>query len=173
MNPTKHCLPAAPNSGMVRLWALFCVWILTLTPAQAQVKLPAFQMTQAGGQVFRAQSLPKDRPVLLVYFSPDCDHCHELMKAYFKRAQDFARASVVMITYQPLDKVALFSKQYGTARYSNITVGTEGTTFKVRYHYKLTEMPFVALHDRNGNLVKSYIRTVPLDDLAARLKKLP
>ncbi|MCU7548699.1 redoxin domain-containing protein [Chitinophagaceae bacterium LB-8] len=157
--------------------ALFAAVLLFSAIASAQTsvksrKLPPFRIMQANGKLYKAENLPVGKPILLVYFSPDCDHCQKLMNEFFKSAEDFKKASIVMITYLPVDRVAQFNKEYEVQRFSNLVVGTEGMTFLVRNYYNLMEMPFAALHDKDGNLVKSYTRNVPLKELSNSLYQL-
>lgn len=135
-------------------------------------KLPPFRVMQADGKVYKAENLPIGKPIVLLYFSPDCDHCEKFMNEFFKKTDAFKKASVVMITYLPIEKVAQFGRDYQVQRFANIIVGTEGMTFFVRNYYKLMEMPFAALHDKNGNLIKSYTRDIPLQDLSNLLNRL-
>jgi thiol-disulfide isomerase/thioredoxin len=135
-------------------------------------KIPPFRMIQADGNLFKAEQLPLGKPVLLVYFSPECDHCEKLMQDFFKMSKEFQKASVAFITYVPVDKVAKFDKDYGVKKFTNIYSGTEGTTFFVRNYFKLTEMPFVALYKKNGDLVTSYTRDIALQELAQKLRQL-
>jgi thiol-disulfide isomerase/thioredoxin len=86
-------------------------------------------MTLSNGRFFKAADIPKGKPVVLIYFAPDCDHCHTLMNEFFKRAADFKSAEVIMVTFKPVSDVAAFEKSYQTSRYPNIRVGTEGTTY--------------------------------------------
>lgn len=156
---------------------LSCLFYMLLlfcqAPAIAQPgKLPPFRIVQTNRKVYKAENLPMGKPILLIYFSPDCDHCKKLLNNFFKRAEDFKKASVVMITYLPVERVAQFSKDYNVTRFPNLIVGTEGMTFFVRNYYNLMEMPFAALYEKNGNLVKSYTRDVRLQDLSNRLNHL-
>ncbi|QNA46003.1 thioredoxin domain-containing protein [Lacibacter sediminis] len=152
------------------LW--FIVFIVALNTVCAQQKIPPFRMALSDGNLFHASSLPMGKPVIVIYFSPECDHCQVLMKEWFKRSGDFRKASVAMITFLPLANVALFEKEFKTKQHSNIITGTEGTGFFVRNYYKVMDMPFVALHDKNGNLVSTYSKDIPLNTLAAKLRQL-
>lgn len=146
--------------------------IITSFTLSAQQKVPAFRMSLSNGKLFHASNLPQGKPIIVIYFSPECDHCHVLMKEWFKQAGNFRKASVAMITFLPLNSVALFEKEYNTKQHSNIITGTEGTTFLVRNYYKVLDLPFVALHDKNGNLVSTYSKDIPLNTLAAKLRQL-
>lgn len=155
--------------GPLLFWAIFClssdIW------AQSN-KVPPFRMTQSNGKLFNATNLPYGKPILLIYFSPDCDHCQVMMKEWFKKVDDFKKASVVMISFLPIDKMATFEKDFKTNQYPNIIVGTEGFSFFVRNYYGIADMPFMVLYDKDGNLVTSHEKNIPLKELADRLKKL-
>jgi cytochrome oxidase Cu insertion factor (SCO1/SenC/PrrC family) len=138
--------------------------------AQSTGDIPPFSMILSNGQYFKAADLPKGKPVLLIYFSPDCDHCHTLMNEFFKRTADFRDAEVVMVTFKPVSEVAAFVQTYETFRYPNIKVGTEGTTYYLRYFYKLQNTPFTALYNKQGKLIGSYRKTTPLNEIAKLVK---
>jgi thioredoxin-related protein len=160
------------NDTIMRKLFLPVILIITSFTLSAQQKVPAFRMSLSNGKLFHASSLPQGKPIIVIYFSPECDHCHVLMKEWFKHAGNFRKASVAMITFLPLNSVALFEKEYNTNQHSNIIAGTEGTAFFVRNYYKVLDLPFVALHDKNGNLISTYSKDIPLNTLAAKLKQL-
>lgn len=135
-------------------------------------KLPPFSILQPNGKKFRAQNLPFEKPIIIIYFSPDCEDCLLFMDKFFNRINDFNKASVVMITYLPIENVAKFDVKYKTGRYKNITVGTEGSSFFVKDYYKIMDMPFAALYDKNGNIQISYQKNIPLNELSNKLLKL-
>lgn len=133
-------------------------------------KLPPFKMLQVSGKVFSAHDLPMGKPILIVYFSPDCDHCERMLKEFFKQSSDFQKASIAFITYLPVEKVSKFEEEYNLAGYSNMYAGTEGETFFVKNYYKIVEIPFVALYTKDGDLVTSYEGDVNLKALVEQLK---
>lgn len=158
---------------LLQLFSIFFSILVLANATCAQTrKLPPFRMMQANGQVFKAESLPAGKPILLVYFSPECDHCQVFMKEFFKKGKDFSKTSVVMLTFTPVDKLAQFNKEHKTSAYSNIFSGTEGMKFFVRNYYNIMQMPFAALHDKNGNLIKTYSRDIPLKEVSEKLNSL-
>ncbi|HEV8506011.1 MAG TPA: redoxin domain-containing protein [Chitinophagaceae bacterium] len=134
--------------------------------------LPPFKMFRSDKTIFSAAELPKTKPVILIYFDPDCDHCQKLMKELFQKIDAFKSAEIIMVTFKPIEEVVAFEKQNNIQRHTNIVVGTEGTTFYVRNYYGLVTMPFTALYDKNGNLKYSYRKETFVDDLLKRLKNL-
>ena len=143
-----------------------------LSAAQSP-SLPPFEMALSTGKVFKvSRDLPKGKPVIVIYFDPDCDHCQKLMAQLFKKINNFKNAEIVMITFKLIPELSAFEKKYGTRKYPNIRVGSEGNYFYLRDYYKLVKMPFTALYDKKQNLVYSYRDETSLADLIKRLREL-
>jgi peroxiredoxin len=154
---------------------LFLVLFQTSIGSMAQSaagKIPAFKLVLPDGSYFSAENLPKNKPLVLIYFAPDCDHCKTLMKDFFKRVNDFSETRVVMITYRELKEVSRFIQEYGVSNYPNITVGTEVPVYFIRQYYKLSNTPFTALFNKKGEMVCSYRSETPVADMVDCLKKM-
>lgn len=134
--------------------------------------IPPFKMTLSNNKVFNASELPKGKPLILIYFDPECDHCQKLMDELFKKINSFKKAELVLITFKNVSELAPFEKKHNISKYSNIKVGTEGTGFYLRNYYKLMIMPFTALYDKTGNFRFEYRKETPVDDLINRLNSL-
>jgi len=135
-------------------------------------KVPPFQMLQPGGKVFRAQDLPLGKPIIILYFSPDCEECQALTSEFLRRSAEFSGASIAMVTYLPIEYVTSYIKKYKLNYYTNIYVGTEGSTLFLKGYYNIEKFPFMALYKKNGDLVKTYYSDHSLDDISARLRNL-
>src|SRR5947209_1436789 len=135
-----------------RLVSVFLVGMLMVISSvgRAQSTIPPFQIMLSNGTYFSGKALPKGKPVILIYFQPDCDHCEKLMDALFKKIKEFRNTDIVMVTFKPVDELPGFEQHYQTYKYPNIKVGTEGTTYYLRYYYKLETTPFTALFDKKG-----------------------
>ena len=44
--------------------------------------LPAFKMKLSSGKVISSTEISHQKPLILIYFAPDCQHCQLLMKEY-------------------------------------------------------------------------------------------
>jgi hypothetical protein len=135
-------------------------------------KIPRFQILQADGKLFKAQDLPMGKPIIIIYFSPDCEECQKFTEALLLKRDDIYKASIVMVTYLPVDNVSKYVSKYKLNIYPNIFVGTEGNSFIVRYYYNITRFPFIALYNKNGDLIKIWDKEENIDDLLNRLKSL-
>ena len=140
--------------------------------AFGQSGLPPFKMLLSSGKYYTAAELPKGKPVVLFYFSPDCDHCKTLMKDVFKRTAELKGTEMVFLTFRPVGEVTQFERTYGTGKHPNMRVGTEGMTFFVRNTLRIERMPFVALFDKKGSLVETYKSPETTTALVKKLKGL-
>jgi hypothetical protein len=135
-------------------------------------KVPPFRMMQNGGKVFRAQDLPVGKPIIIIYFSPDCEECQALTTELIRRAGEFSGASVAMVTYLPIEYVTSFISKYKLNYYPNIYVGTEGSSLFLKGYYNIEKFPLIALYTKNGDLVKIWKQEDSLNEVSVKLKAL-
>src|ERR1700730_4219057 len=70
--------------------------------------IPSFSMQLTNGKLFSAKDLSHEKPVIIIYFAPDCEHCQTLMNVFFKKIRDFKKAQIVMVTFKPVNEVVEF-----------------------------------------------------------------
>ncbi|CAN5776902.1 hypothetical protein BH10BAC2_BH10BAC2_40160 [soil metagenome] len=140
--------------------------------AVAKKSIPPFSILLTNMQYLKAAELEKNTPKLIVYFDPTCEHCKTFTLDLLKHESDFVKTQIIMISYTPIAEVKTFEQELGLAKYSNIKIGTEGTTFIVRYFYNIQRFPFVALHDKKGVMVASYIEPTSVNEIIPKVKKL-
>ncbi len=153
---------------------LVCIILLICYPVSAQSgKVPPFRMIQPNNKIFKAENLPFEKPIIIIYFSPDCDDCQQLTKEILSHMGDLKNVSIAMITYLGVDLVSQFVQRNNLKKYSNIYVGTEGNSLFLKTYYNIEHFPFLALYNKNGDLIKKYSsKEIDLKDLLTRLKNL-
>ena len=114
--------------------------------------------------------LHRHTKTLIMYFSPDCDHCQHQTKEMLAKMDKFKGIQIIMATYQPFEEMVTFYKEYGLANYSNIKIGRDTKFFFVPY-YHINNLPYLALYDVKGNLIKTFEGTTPVDKLVNNFKK--
>lgn len=152
---------------------IFQVIVLLTGIASAQGKIPPFRMLQSDGTIFSATQLPVGKPVMIYYFSPDCEECQKFTGELLSRMNEISNVSIAMITYQATQNVAGYVRKNNLRNYANIYVGTEGSSLFVKNYYNIMNFPFVALYTKEGRLIKTYTwKEVNVSDLVLRLKSL-
>lgn len=140
--------------------------------AKGQIgKVPPFNIVQANGKVFTAGNLAIDRPILIIYFSPECDDCLSFLSKLFRQINYFNNVSIVMITYLPISEATDLINKYHITSYRNIRVGTEEQSLVVVKYFKIESIPFAALYNKERNLICLYQKNIPINDLISKLRK--
>ena len=151
---------------------LFLFAACAVSAKAQQNKLPPFRMFQENNVIFKAEQLPMGKPIVLIYFLPDCPHCQQLTQNIVKHIGEFNGVSVAMITYYPPEEVGKFARRYGLDKHANFYLGTEGNSFYLKNFYNLSKLPFAAVYTQSGNLVKTYNTEDFFSDLLHEIKKL-
>ena len=134
--------------------------------------LPNFKAQMTDGTVLEKSSMHFDKPLVFVYFSPDCEHCQLFTKDLVKNINSFKGSNILMLSFMPIETVKKYQTDYKLEAYSNIKLGTEIPIFTFRNYYRLQQTPFIGLFNKKGKLVKSYKISPPIEDLAKEVKKL-
>ena len=118
--------------------------------------VPPFQLLKTDSTTMLTKNdLQKNRPVMIMYFSPDCDHCQKQMDDLMKDFEPFRNIQLVMATVQPLEMLRSFYEKYALAKYENILVGRD-IKYILPPFYQMRNLPYMALYDRKGNLITTY-----------------
>lgn len=134
-------------------------------------KIPDFSIKTVDGKTVTQVDIKRNKPVMFMYFSPDCSHCHDFMKLLQPKLKELADYQIFMITWTSQETLDPFYKEYKLAKYKNIIVGTEGTSkMLIQAYYQIKETPFVALYDKHGKFIKEYPKAPKVDDLLSVAK---
>lgn len=128
-----------------------CIFVFAQT---SNKNIAPFKIEMVNGKQFTYQQLQKNKPVILIYFSPTCDHCKAFIKELLQHEKELASKQIVMVTYVPIEEVKPFVSDFNLNNYSNIKAGTEGYSFIVRKYYNVERFPFVALYNKEMQLEK-------------------
>jgi len=135
--------------------------------------IPPYKILNTDSVNITPASLKKNKPVMIIYFSPDCGHCQHLMnemKPYFEKLKG---VQVVMITFViQLRAIQDFYKTYGLKNYPNFIVGTEGYPYAMQKFYQIKTTPYIAIYNKYGVLDKTFEKAPSMNDLMTEIKKL-
>jgi thiol-disulfide isomerase/thioredoxin len=149
--------------------ASFAATTDTIPPFKKDPAIPKFSILAADSTWFVKAQLQPKKPLLLLYFSPDCGHCQQETEELVSRISKLKNLQVVMITSKPYDEMKNFSDSYKLERFPNIKVGTDPNRLITRF-YEVKFTPFSAVYDRKGKLVKTYEKGLDWDEFAKLVK---
>jgi len=128
-----------------------------------------FKIRLVNDEGFTYQQLKKGKPVILVYFSPTCDHCKLFTAAMLKRQETLNEKQIVLISFEDLGEVRKFDDLFNLSSHPNIKIGSEGYTFVVQRFYRVEHFPFVAEYNKEGKLEKILSQKLKPEEMAAQL----
>ncbi|HRP88809.1 MAG TPA: thioredoxin family protein [Edaphocola sp.] len=113
-------------------------------------------------------SVPNDTPVLIMYFNPDCGHC----RIDATKLRDFVPQYNIpfwMISFVELKEMNQFAKEFGLKGIPGLLYlrdSTRGMHNWFTYRY----VPFFALIDKKGNLIKEFDKLPQPEELQEVLR---
>jgi thiol-disulfide isomerase/thioredoxin len=168
---------------MKKIYLFVCLIVLaSCTFAQTQpqpkphvtpVTIPPYHILNTDSVYVTPANLKKNKPVMIIYFAPDCSHCKNFMFELKPHMDELKNVQVVMVTWVlQLKAIQTFYNDFNLKNYPNFTVGTEGYTYLVQRYYEVTTTPFVAIYRKDGKLEKAFAKSPSVDDVMDAVKKL-
>jgi len=132
--------------------------------------VPPFEISLTDGKGFTSKELKADKELMLVYFSPTCEHCQAFITDLLKNTEQLKDVQIVMISYLPIEEIKKFESDFKLSQYSNIKVGTEGYSFIVQHWFNIQRFPFVALFNKKAMLTAAYRNVPTINVLLEKIK---
>src|SRR5579871_2310803 len=127
--------------------------------------IPPFHLLKLDSTTYLTKDdLHKNRKTIVMYFSPDCEHCKHQTEAILADLKDFKDIEIVMATYQPFNEMKEFNEHYKVYQHPNILMGRD-EKFVLPGFYRIRNLPYLALYDKKGNLITTFEGTQKADTL--------
>jgi hypothetical protein len=110
------------------------------------------------------KDIPGGRPIVFIYFQPDCIHCQQETAAILKNMNAFKDIRLYLLTptYRPM--LRKFYDHFHLADYKNIEVGVdEGLVFYKHFHS--SQIPFLAVFGKDKRLIGARAGTFRIEEL--------
>lgn len=144
----------------------------TLTPPfKRYPTVPALQLVMGDSTVkYTKADLPKKKPVLLMLFSPDCEHCQHEAEMFAANSEALKDIHIVMISTYPLYRLKEFAETYKLTGLKNVVVAKD-PYYILPPFYAIRNYPFMALYNKRGNLLTTIEGTATMERLLGEFKK--
>ena len=148
-------------------------------PAQPQPNylrfptVPPFRILKVDSSTyFTKDDLKKNRRTIIMFFSPDCEHCKHQTKDILADFSKFKDIEIVMATFQPFNEMKDFYSFYRIADHSNIKMGRDEKYFLPPY-FKMQSLPYIALYDKKGNYITHFEGNQKVDTILNAFNQHP
>lgn len=122
--------------------------------------LPAFKIsTVPDSSLYTNNELNKSKPVVMMFFSPDCEHCQLQVKEFMAYKNELKDIQFVMISALPYKDNLGFYNEYNIAAFPNFKLGIDNT-YKLRLLYRITTFPSMFVYDSRAKLAKAFVGNV-------------
>jgi hypothetical protein len=162
------------------LLSIFCILLIsisfaqdtatdTLPPYKKITGIPSFNIITPDSIWYNRDSLPKNKPFVIIYFSPECGHCQYEAKEIVKHYDELKNITFLWVSFHPLIAIQSFREQYGVDRFSNMIFGRDPKYFLPAF-FKVEFTPFIAVYNASGNFVKEFREGAKPEELLDAIK---
>jgi thioredoxin-related protein len=118
--------------------------------------IPPFHLLEVDSvHILTKEDIKKNKRVLLIFFSPECEHCKHQMRDILADFSKFKDIEIVMATFQPFEQMQTFYNYYRIADHPNILMGRD-EKYMLPPYYRMQSLPFLALYDKKGNFITHF-----------------
>ena len=118
--------------------------------------MPPFSLQLASdSSLFTKVQLKKKKPVVIMIFSPDCDHCIHATEDLIKNIKSFKNTEIVFVSSLSFESIQKFYRDLNLQAYKNIHVGYDSKRFLSSF-YEIRSFPSIFLYDKNGNFKMNF-----------------
>jgi thiol-disulfide isomerase/thioredoxin len=132
-------------------------------------ELPKFSiMTLPDSTLFTREDLHKKKPIIIMLFSPDCEHCKHAMRDLIAGYDQWKKADLILVTSLEFEHIRKFYSEFKLAEYPNIVIGRDGG-FNLGSFYKLHQYPSIYVYNKKHEFVTEFIGSVNTEELGKAL----
>ena len=143
----------------------------TIPPYQKDsLHIPAFTVLQTDSSFTNDKKIPGNKPVVIIYFSPECGHCQLTAQEFGEKMKDMRNIFFVWVSYYPLPEIKEFAKKFNLQQFTNIIIGRD-QNYTIPSYYRVKFTPFMAIYNKEHHLIQTYGQGTEADTLISLLKE--
>ena len=143
---------------------------INLAPYQRFPSVPPLRLLLTDSTtLFTKNDLKNKKPVLIILFSPDCEHCKHETEEIIKNKEQLKKIQIVMATMLPFDKMKQFYDKYELRNIENLVVGQD-IYFILPSFYQIKNFPYNAMYDKKGKLINTFEGVIPIEKIINTFK---
>ncbi len=142
----------------------------TIPPYQKDsLHIPSFTVLKTDSTYTNDKKIPDNKPVVIVYFSPECGHCQITADEFSKKMAEMKDIFFVWVSYYPLPEIKAFAKKFNLQQFTNIIIGRD-ENYTIPSYFRVKFTPFMAVYNKEHHLIQTYQQGTEADTLINLLK---
>lgn len=132
--------------------------------------IPPFRLLLADSTtIITKDDLPKKNAVMIMLFSPDCEHCQHEASELVKNKARFKNIQVVMSTTHPFYQQQEFYNKYHLNELDNLIMGKD-YQYILPSFFSIKNFPYIALYNKKKELITTFEGAYPVDTILQGLQ---
>ena len=132
--------------------------------------LPSFTIAAIpDSTIFSSEQLKKNKPVVVMLFNPDCEHCQRQTKELLAYKNELKDIQIVMASSLSIKIIKEFYQDYNVASMPNVIMGQD-INYALRLKFRPTNFPAIYVYDAKGNLAKAFAGNVSVPAIIDAVK---
>jgi thioredoxin-related protein len=103
-------------------------------------------------------------PVIMFFFSTDCDFCHKQLDEITNAIDSFEETNILLVSDENISSIGNYAALNKLEEYRNVTIAKINKGEIIR-KYNITTAPTLLIYDKNNQLVKRFVGNTPVDSL--------
>jgi thioredoxin-related protein len=133
-------------------------------------KIPFFSLhTAPDSTVFSNKDLHKNKALIIMFFSPDCEHCQKETKELKAYKTELKDVQILMASPSSYAMVKQFYEDYGLSAMPNIKMGQD-VNYALGSIFQLRSFPSIFVYDQQGKLAKAFVGNIGIPVILEALK---
>ena len=118
--------------------------------------IPPFSLMLSPDSIlFTKENLKKKKSVIVMVFSPDCDHCIHATENLISNIKSFKNTEIVLASSLSYESIQKFYKELNLAAYPNIYVGYDSKRLLSSF-YEVKSFPSIFLYSKKGGFKMNF-----------------
>jgi thiol-disulfide isomerase/thioredoxin len=118
---------------------------------------------------FSNKNLKANKPFVIMFFSPDCEHCQKETKELLAYKDELRDIPILMASPSSFGMIKQFYEEYNLAAMPNIKLGSD-VNYALGSIYQLRTFPSIFIYDHKGKLAKAFVGNAGVPAILDALK---
>ena len=122
--------------------------------------IPSFNIyTVPDSAHFSNKNLKANKPFIIMFFSPDCEHCQKETKELLAYKNELKDIQILMASPSSYGMVKQFYEDYNLSAMTNIKLGND-VNYALGSLFQLRTFPSMFVYDHTGKLAKAFVGNI-------------
>ncbi len=117
----------------------------------------------------RTAEIPKNKPVIFLFFRPDCPHCQQETKMFIENIASLKDVRIILLTTSAFDKAKFFYEGFNISKYPNMTVAQDFNKIFLKA-FRPKGVPYTVIYDKDKSLVKIFHGEIAISSVINAIK---